>query len=655
MSLRISRVCPILALGLVSAGGLGCSAEGVDSRRVTDPMGGGGAPGIAGAPGASGAGGSGAPVGNAAGAAGNEMPGIDAGVRGDPVDLGDAGDLSLVPWPTTVARTTGSIEILPSTRIVATSPSLAALAAVLSSEVQILTGLTLAPSTATPEKGDIVLGLDAGQTRLVYKLEVTDAARITGGSYAAVAQGTSTLLQLFFAKGSRFGVPRLTINDDPVPAYTGLMVDIARVLHTPDSLKQQIELCRLYRIEYLRWHMSDMEGWTFPSTKYPQLGSTNWGAFGLKAPKVFTRDELLDVVKFADDRGVSLIPEIDVPFHSGSITSSYPAVNWDGGHVHIAKDVTYTFLNDVIGEMADVFASSRYIHVGGDEFSIDFNKLKADSPQFMAAHNLTNLGDVIQYLESRLDEFVTQRGKKAMAWAPTTRANKDMAMNVWNSGDDPQKWLTMGFPVINTPDVPGWFETASYAYEDLSLFEKDGHPITDTNNPLFLGADQVYWERGEERTIQYLRDTAAAHAERTRNPFFTQTLAQFTTRFAKTDVMLDKLLFRFSASIEGLYERKKSEGKMDYRVPAGSSAKITLTPTVSGATIRYTLGNFTQDPKSALDPTATAQAYSAPITIPSGKMVQLRAALFDAAGQQLGMTFRSVFNGNLNSDRDGGW
>jgi hexosaminidase len=493
--------------------------------------------------------------------------------------------------------------------------------------------------------------------RLEYRFEVDGDAQVKGGSYAAVAQGTSTLLQAIFEKDRRFGLPRLAITDQPVPKYTGLMVDLARVYHSPDSLKQQIELCRVYRVEYLRWHLNDMESWTIPSAKYPLLGTKNWGAFGLKPPRLFTRAELDDIVAYADARGVSLVPEVEVPFHAGSIVAVYPNLRWDGGHVHIAKEELYTFLDGVIGEMAEIFPSSSYIHVGGDEFSFDFNALAADSPAFMAAHDIHSLGDNIAYLASKLNEFVKKRGKKAMAWAPTQQAPKDLAMNVWGSNDDPQAWMAAGFPVINTPAVPGWFETPRYSYEIFGLYKKEDRVITDTSNALFLGADQVYWERGEERMMQYLRDTVAARAERSRNPALGRSFADFSSRLAKTDAILDKLLYRFTTRVEGIYERGsvESDGKKDYRVPDGGHATVTMTPGIAGAKIRYTTGNYTENQASAVDPGASSPEYTAPISIAAGKSLQLRAALFDSAGKQLGMTYRATFNGNLTRNLDGLW
>jgi hypothetical protein len=172
-----------------------------------------------------------------------------------------------------------------------------------------------------------------------------------------------------------------------------------------------------------------------------------------------------------------------------------------------------------------------------------------------------------------------------------------------------------------------------------------------------LGADQVYWERGEERTIQCLRDTVPGRAERTRNPMLGHSFDDYMMRLATTDQILDKVLFRFTTKIDGLYVRgdAQPDGKKDYRVPDGSSATVTMTPAVEGAEIHYITGNYTQDKASAEDPTMASPKYTAPFLIAAGKSLQLRAALFDATGKQLGTTYRATFNGNITRNLDGLW
>src|SRR5262249_29208140 len=151
-----------------------------------------------------------------------------------------------------------------------------------------------------------------------HTIAITDQAVVTGFDYRATAEGTATILQLLGRTERGFHLPRVTIKDWPHADYCGVLLDVARQDHSIDDIKKVVQLCRLYKARYLQLHLTDDQGWTFPSTRYPQLGSKNHAAHGGVAPRVYTLKELKELVAYADARGVTIVPELAMPGHSGA-------------------------------------------------------------------------------------------------------------------------------------------------------------------------------------------------------------------------------------------------------------------------------------------------------------------------------------------------
>src|SRR3954449_1499996 len=151
------------------------------------------------------------------------------------------------------------------------------------------------------------------------------------------------------------------------------MLDVGRPAHPIDAIKKVLEICRFYKARYLQLHPTDHQGWTFPSTRYPQLGSKNYAAHGGVAPRVYKLKELKELVAYADARGVTIVPEFEMPGHSGAAARSLPeifdAINPASkrpvgiGCMNLSNEALYPALHALIGEMCDVFKSSLYFHI----------------------------------------------------------------------------------------------------------------------------------------------------------------------------------------------------------------------------------------------------------------------------------------------------
>ena len=178
---------------------------------------------------------------------------------------------SLVPWPKLVKMAPGAMSLGPNCRIVAADPALAPLTKVLADEIHAIAGVRLAAAEGIGGPGDIVLALDSALKGEAYTVEIAERATVRGGNYGAVALGTATLLQALRAKDGKAALPHLTVADEPAVEYRGLLIDVARQYHSIASLKQIVQLCRLYKVRYLQLHLTDDQSFMFPSRAYPLL------------------------------------------------------------------------------------------------------------------------------------------------------------------------------------------------------------------------------------------------------------------------------------------------------------------------------------------------------------------------------------------------
>lgn len=226
-------------------------------------------------------------------------------------------------------------------RIVAESESLAPLARILSEDLELATGLRLAVAKGLSRPGDVVLRIDPKlradadiltvqngrvvRTRgCAYTLVIEDRAVVTGFDYRAVAEGTATLLQSLQTAGGSVRLPAMTVKDWPEADFAAVMVDCGRQYIPIDTLERVVTACSMYKVRYLQLHLTDDQGWTFPSRAYPKLGTVNFAAHGGIAPKVYKLEDLRALVAFADARGVTIVPELETPGHSSAARRAMP-------------------------------------------------------------------------------------------------------------------------------------------------------------------------------------------------------------------------------------------------------------------------------------------------------------------------------------------
>jgi hexosaminidase len=478
----------------------------------------------------------------------------------DPADTHP--DLHLIPWPKSLQKGEGDLAISTESRIVAADEQLRPLADVLSDDIARLTGVKLAVGSGTGRPGDIVLKIDnaiaAREPILVLRnrkpVRTTDGAHhitigeqavVAGFNYRATAEGTTTILQLLGKSGRELRLPKLTIHDWPHADYCGVMLDVARQDHPIEAIRKVVQLCRLYKARYLQLHLTDDQGWTFPSTRYAQLGSKNYGAHGGVAPRVYDLAELKALVAYADVRGVTLVPEMEVPGHSGAASRSLPeifdAINPESrqpvqlGCMNMSNEEIYPALDTIIGEMCDVFRSSPFFHIGSDEVTYGRLSLHPGYKAFMEKHRLKDENELAAHFVAEVCAIVARHGKKAIKWEGLANtATEDVIIMAWELNSTvATEMLARGYTTITCP----W--TLAVPWEEWNMYVCNGSRLKKGDS--VLGATLVAWEQPPLTHITNLRQLPSRQ-ERTWGPDNSVTTQGFAARFQPLDAVAGRLI-----------------------------------------------------------------------------------------------------------------
>jgi hexosaminidase len=478
----------------------------------------------------------------------------------DPADAHP--DLHLIPWPKTLQVGAGHLRLSADSRVVAAEEQLRPLAEVLAQEIALATGLKLPVASGPGRTGDVVLRTDrsirAGEPILGLRdrepVRTTDGAHViaidrqavvTGFDYRATAEGSATILQLLGQADGEVRLPRLTITDWPHADYCGVLLDVARQDHPIDAIKKVVQLCRLYKARYLQLHLTDDQGWTFPSTRYPRLGSKNHAAHGGRTPRVYGLAELKDLVAYADARGVTIVPELEMPGHSGAAARSLPEV-FDAidpgsgrpvgiGCMNLSNEALYPALDTIVGEMCDVFRSSPYFHIGSEEVTSGRLPLSPGYRAFLEKHRLKDDGELADHFVREACAIVKRHGKKAVKWEGLANfATRDVILMCWEGNSTfATEAVARGYPIITCPwDLGVPWEAWSMYHCNRSQLRR-GDPV--------LGATLVAWEQAPRTHLANLR-RLPFRQERTWGPDNQVTAAGFAARFQPLDALAGRLL-----------------------------------------------------------------------------------------------------------------
>ncbi len=310
------------------------------------------------------------------------------------------------------------------------------------------TGKTLTPVAGTEGSGIVLSVVPNHEQPEAYTLKVgADGIAITGGSEAGVFYGIQTLRKAIAeAHDATIVLPEVEINDTPRFSYRGTHFDVSRHFTPVDSIKRFIDMLALHNINRFHWHLTDDQGWRIEIKKHPLLAEQgskrtetvigrNSGEYdGIPYGGYYTQEEAKEIVRYAAERYITIIPEIDLPGHMMGALNVYPELGCTGGPYEVwrmwgvstevlcaGNDKTLEFIDDVLAEIIEIFPS-EYIHIGGDECPKDRWK---ECPKCQARIKQLGIkGDEVhtaeEYLQSYIinhaEKFLNARGRQIIGW-----------------------------------------------------------------------------------------------------------------------------------------------------------------------------------------------------------------------------------------------
>jgi len=372
------------------------------------------------------------------------------------------GDFSLVsPLPQMIFAGEGEAPFVISSRTVVCYPEgdevLGSAAGLLASGLEQATGCRIRTGTRVLGRHFILLGIDSEmgnglkdfQGPESYSLSVEPAGvSLMGGSAVGVLHGIQTLLKALPVPDStarcRLALPAGTVFDYPEFPYRAFMLDCGRHFFPAAYIKQFIDILALHNLNYFHWHLSEDQGWRLEIKKYPRLTEVGSWRPGTRDPQdvldsipvsgFYTQEEARDVVRYAAERGITVIPEIDLPGHTTAALAAYPSLGCTGGPYEVAtrygvlddvlcvgKDETMTFVKDVLEEVMDIFPS-EYIHLGGDECPKVRWSECPDCQRKIRELGLRDNGsktkeELLQsWFCSELEAFLAEHGRRMICW-----------------------------------------------------------------------------------------------------------------------------------------------------------------------------------------------------------------------------------------------
>lgn len=374
---------------------------------------------------------------------------------------------SLVPLPVEVVEDDGyAFSINPSTKITYEEAALSTQAEALAAHIQEVAGYDLMTAEGTPCRNCISLVLDSlliSDSPEAYQIRSNqEYLQLTANSSAGMYYAVRTVQQLLpvaIAEGqpkdTLMAIGAGSISDYPRFGYRGSMLDVARHFFSVADVKRYIDYMAAYKMNVLHLHLSDDQGWRIEIKSWPKLteigGSTEVGG---GEGGFYTQEEYKDIVQYAADRHIMVIPEIDMPGHTNSALAAYPELNCDGKATELYtgtrvgfstlctdKEVVYQFVDDVFRELA-AMTPGPYLHIGGDE------------------SHVTAKPDYIKFV-SRVQEIVASHGKQLVGWdeVVTAELNEDAIAQYWASADNANTAAEKDLKVIISP--------AKYAYLDM--------------------------------------------------------------------------------------------------------------------------------------------------------------------------------------------
>lgn len=484
-----------------------------------------------------------------------------------------------------------------------------------------------------------------GYRLLVTKKEIKLDAATENGLY----YGVQSLLQLLppqIESGQKveanWQVPCVSISDTPRFSYRGIMLDCSRHFSTVDEIKKMLDAFALYKINKFHWHLTDDQGWRIEIKRYPKL--TQIGSVRVEEGKpyggFYTQEQAKEIIQYATDRNIEVIPEIEMPGHGMAALAAYPEYSCTGGPFKqpritwgveddvfcAGNDATYTFLQNILDEVCTLFPS-KYVHVGGDECPKVRWQNCPKCQSVMKANGLKTEMELQSYFTKRMEKYLESKGKRLFGWDEILEGGIAPSATImsWRGEQGGIEAANAGHDVVMTPG--GYVYLDHYQGDMLCEKVKIGGLSTLQNVygydpiPKAIAADKAFHVLGlqgnmwqeymfEPNQIEFQifpRVTAIAEVGWTKKE--NKNLDSFIQRIDNQQIRWDYHSLNYYIPMP--------EGNMNY---IQFTDKVTLPFTTNRPVkVVYTLDGS--------DPTATSAVYSEPLTVDRSVTLKLRSVL----------------------------
>ena len=499
-----------------------------------------------------------------------------------------------------------------------------------------------------------VVPLSEEQKKEKYAIEISPA-NIVIRSYTDQGHflALQTLIQIFEQYKDSKKIPAMKIEDEPKFAWRGMHLDVCRHFFTVDEVQQYIDYLAMYKLNTFHWHLTDDQGWRIEIKKYPkltQVGSKRKesmiGAYADNTfdgkpygPYFYTQDQIKEVVKYAQEKHITVVPEIEMPGHALAALSAYPELACTKGPFEAAtkwgvfddvfcpKDETFTFLENVLDEVIQLFPS-QYIHIGGDECPKTRWKECAHCQELIKKNNLKDEHGLQSYFIQRIEKYVNSKGRKIIGWDEILEGGlaPNAAVMSWtgvNGGIEAAK--SKHFAVM-TPGAYCYFDhyqgdpqSEPNAFGGFTPLDKvySYNPIPSELTPeqgkYIMGVQANLWTEYIDnfKQVQYMifpRLMALSEVGwGTSDP---ENYKNFENRVISQFKVLDKMGVNYAKSIYNI------SGKV---VPAGTGITYELSTSQNSSGIRYTT--------DGADPTINSKTYQGAIPVPAS--MTIKSAYFE--------------------------
>jgi hexosaminidase len=523
-------------------------------------------------------------------------------------------------------------------------------------------------------KGSMIVLTSRGAEKLPkegYKLTITPHRITIIGKDAGLFYGLQTLIQLLPVEHNPLEkLPCAVITDAPRFGYRGMMLDVSRHFFNVAEVKKVIELMAAYKLNNFHWHLVDGQGWRIEIKKYPKLtqvggyrmqtmfGSNRDWPDQLSYGGFYTQDDIREVVKFAADRYINVIPEIEMPAHSDAALRAYPELRCDTtpgkpasrgiNNIYCPTEETFTFLENVLTEVMELFPS-KYIHIGGDEAGKQPWRESPFCQNLIKEKGLKDEKELQSYFIQRIEKFINSKGRSIIGWDEILEGGlaPNATVMSWTGEAGGIAAAKQKHNVIMTPQTTGnYFDhyQSSSPQEPVSFGRYATLQETYDHDPVSkqLSPDEQQYIIGTQGNLwtEYVPTVAKLQYQIMPRLFALSEVAWSKPENKDYTNFSEVRLAKHFARLDALH--------YNYRVPTalpvidtmviGSQFAYTLKSVVPGAKIYYTL--------NGRDPLDTDLEYDGPITfyVPENEKRELRTRVITPSGRRSIATRTLMYN-----------